>query len=117
MFERNLKNKVLKKLEELNVNYKLVPSEDYTDLVLYPDNYSVDNVWFSLYRFYDVRDTEVLAEDKDGKRVYVTEVLADNFQMLESNSNKTEKGKTKSNQDKDPFAGAPMEVSDDDLPF
>lgn len=56
-------------------------------------------------------------ENKEGQRVYVTEVLADNFQMLESNSNKTEKGKTKSNQDKDPFAGSPMEVSDDDLPF
>lgn len=56
-------------------------------------------------------------ENKEGQCVYVTEVLADNFQMLESNSNKTEKGKTKSNQDKDPFAGSPMEVSDDDLPF
>lgn len=56
-------------------------------------------------------------ENKEGQRVYVTEVLVDNFQMLESNSNKTEKGKTKSNQDKDPFAGSPMEVSDDDLPF
>lgn len=56
-------------------------------------------------------------ENKEGQRVYVTEVLADNFQMLESNSNKTEKGETKSNQDKDPFAGSPMEVSDDDLPF
>lgn len=56
-------------------------------------------------------------ENKEGQRVYVTEVLADNFQMLESNSNKTEKGKTKSNQDKDPFGGSPMEVSDDDLPF
>lgn len=56
-------------------------------------------------------------ENKEGQRVYVTEVLAENFQMLESNSNKTEKGKTKSNQDKDPFAGSPMEVSDDDLPF
>lgn len=56
-------------------------------------------------------------ENKEGQRVYVTEVLADNFQMLESNSNKTEKGKTKSNQDKDPSAGSPMEVSDDDLPF
>lgn len=56
-------------------------------------------------------------ENKEGQRVYVTEVLADNFQMLESNSNKTEKGKTKSNQDKDPFSGSPMEVSDDDLPF
>lgn len=56
-------------------------------------------------------------ENKEGQRVYVTEVLADNFQMLESNSNKTEKGKSKSNQDKDPFAGSPMEVSDDDLPF
>lgn len=56
-------------------------------------------------------------ENKEGQRVYVTEVLADSFQMLESNSNKTEKGKAKSNQDKDPFAGSPMEVSDDDLPF
>lgn len=56
-------------------------------------------------------------ENKEGQRVYVTEVLADSFQMLESNSNKTEKGKTKSNQDKDPFAGSSMEVSDDDLPF
>ncbi|KXT63199.1 single-stranded DNA-binding protein [Lactococcus sp. DD01] len=56
-------------------------------------------------------------ENKEGQRVYVTEVLADNFQMLGSNSNKTEKGKTKSNQDKDSFAGSPMEVSDDDLPF
>ncbi|UQU59949.1 single-stranded DNA-binding protein [Lactococcus petauri] len=56
-------------------------------------------------------------ENKEGQRVYVTEVLADSFQMIESNSNKTEKGKTKSNQDKDPFAGSPMEVSDDDLPF
>ncbi|MDC0814294.1 single-stranded DNA-binding protein [Lactococcus petauri] len=56
-------------------------------------------------------------ENKEGQHVYVTEVLADNFQMLESNSNKTEKGKTKSQQDKDPFAGSPMEVSDDDLPF
>ena len=56
-------------------------------------------------------------ENKEGQRVYVTEVLADNFQMLESSSNKTEKGKTKSQQDKDPFASSPMEVSDDDLPF
>ncbi|MFQ6322556.1 single-stranded DNA-binding protein [Lactococcus garvieae] len=56
-------------------------------------------------------------ENKEGQHVYVTEVLADNFQMLESNSSKTEKGKIKSNQDKDPFAGSPMEVSDDDLPF
>ena len=66
MFERKFKNKVLKKLEELNLTYKLVPSEDYTDLVLYPDNYSVDMVWFSLYRFYDVGYAEALAEDKDG---------------------------------------------------
>lgn len=56
-------------------------------------------------------------ENKEGQRIYVTEVLADNFQMLESSSNKTEKRKTKSQQDKDPFAGSPMEVSDDDLPF
>ncbi|MFK4915636.1 MULTISPECIES: single-stranded DNA-binding protein [Lactococcus] len=56
-------------------------------------------------------------ENKEGQRVYVTEVLADNFQMLESNHNKTESEQAKAKQDIDPFGGSPMEISDDDLPF
>ncbi|WP_285123098.1 single-stranded DNA-binding protein [Lactococcus petauri] len=56
-------------------------------------------------------------ENKEGQRVYVTEVLADNFQMLESNQNKTESEQAKAKQDTDPFSGSPMEISDDDLPF
>ncbi|MEY8443331.1 single-stranded DNA-binding protein [Lactococcus muris] len=56
-------------------------------------------------------------ENKEGQRVYVTEVLADNFQMLESNSNKSESGQSKGKQNPDTFEGSPMEISDDDLPF
>lgn len=56
-------------------------------------------------------------ENKEGQRVYVTEVLADNFQMLESNSNKSESEQSKGKQNPDTFDGSPMEISDDDLPF
>lgn len=60
-----LKGLLLKKLESKKVKYKLVPSSDFDDLVLYPDNYSEDGVWFLLYRFYDCGETDFLAEDKD----------------------------------------------------
>lgn len=82
-------------------------------------------------------------ENKEGQRVYVTEVLADNFQMLESRtaregggsysapqqqqqspnqsfagSNHAASGSTPDfGRDADPFGGSPMEISDDDLPF
>lgn len=66
-------------------------------------------------------------EDKDGKRVYVTEVVADSVQFLESrNSNNSEKPNSSAqnnyqNQDKprDPFVenGKPIDINDDDLPF
>lgn len=77
-------------------------------------------------------------ENKEGQRVYVTEVLVDNFQMLESRTAQENSGQgnstkpTKSSpsfsrntstpsfgkSSGDPFAGGtPMEVSDDDLPF
>ncbi|MFC4653189.1 single-stranded DNA-binding protein [Lactococcus nasutitermitis] len=84
-------------------------------------------------------------ENQQGQRVYVTEVLVDNFQMLESRAtregqsggsqstysapqqNNRPSSSTNTNasnatpnfgRDADPFAGSsPMEISDDDLPF
>lgn len=47
-------------------------------------------------------------ENKEGKRVFVTEVVAERLQLLG--------GKERKNDD--PFAsGAPVNISDDDLPF
>ena len=82
-------------------------------------------------------------ENAQGQRVYVTEVVADNFQMLESRSAReggytpSQSQPTNSNfggnqpsqtqsspaipdfgRDSDPFSGGtPMNLSDDDLPF
>ena len=76
-------------------------------------------------------------DDKDGKRVYVTEVVVDNFALLESkkdrqnnnngsyaNNNKGtySKGNNGANYDnnsQDPFNGSgdTIDISDDDLPF
>ena len=73
-------------------------------------------------------------DDKDGKKVYVTEVVVDSFALLESkkdrqnnnagNNNKGNysKGNNGANYDKssqDPFNGSgdTIDISDDDLPF
>lgn len=72
-------------------------------------------------------------EGTDGKRVYTTEVVAENVTFLEpkptssSNTNNSQQNNQyASNQqqnytrvDEDPFAnnGGPVELSDDDLPF
>jgi len=58
-------------------------------------------------------------ENNEGKRVYITEVIADNVRFLESNR---DSGQANSNQNKpneDPFSddGKPIDISDDDLPF
>ncbi|MBD7984437.1 single-stranded DNA-binding protein [Sporosarcina sp. Sa2YVA2] len=62
-------------------------------------------------------------DGQDGKRVYTTEVIADSVQFLEP---KRQDGQTPQQnqqnyqrQDNDPFqnTGAPIEVSDEDLPF
>lgn len=58
-------------------------------------------------------------ENSEGKRVYVTEVIADNVRFLESNR---ENGRSSShaNENKvDPFSddGKPIDISNDDLPF
>lgn len=80
-------------------------------------------------------------ENNEGRRVYVTEVIADNVRFLESNreggagggggtreespfggggsgGNSRGGGFSRSNQD-DPFSddGKPIDISDDDLPF
>lgn len=61
-------------------------------------------------------------ENNEGKKVYVTEVIADNVRFLES-APKTEGGQqlgSKSERSaKDPFQddGKPIDISDDDLPF
>jgi single-strand DNA-binding protein len=62
-------------------------------------------------------------EGSDGKRVYVTEVVADRVQFLDSKGS----GQTNNNQskpqgsnrvDEDPFSGTgQIDITDDDLPF
>ncbi len=69
-------------------------------------------------------------ENQQGQRVYVTEVVADSFQMLESRQERgnvtTPPPSTTQNNQKqsspadsqDPFANSePMNINDDDLPF
>ena len=80
-------------------------------------------------------------ENQQGQRVYVTEIVADNFQMLESRTARegmtggmssgsyaapsapAARPQTNTNatpdfgRDADPFGSSPMEISDDDLPF
>lgn len=68
-------------------------------------------------------------ENQQGQKVYVTEVVADNFQMLESNKTQGQQASKPQAQNKkpqapdpfktpaaDPFAGG-TEISDDQLPF
>ena len=71
--------------------------------------------------------------EKDGQRVYVTEVIVDNFSLLESrnanssdstndNSNKApnyNQSKNSNTNVSDPFAdnSKPIDISDSDLPF
>lgn len=70
-------------------------------------------------------------DDRDGKRVFMTEVVAESVQFLESkkstnegtyegNYNKTNDQNYKGNQNDDPFTGGgnkPIDINDDDLPF
>lgn len=68
-------------------------------------------------------------DNKEGKKVYVTEVVAENVQFLGARSAGAESGSyapdksTRRDDDYDPFddpfadAGQPINISDDDLPF
>jgi single-strand DNA-binding protein len=59
-------------------------------------------------------------ENQQGQRVYVTEVIANNFQVLEKSNQAN--GERVGNpaakpQNNDSFGSDLMEISDDDLPF
>ena len=64
-------------------------------------------------------------ENKEGQRVYVTEVVAENFALLESKKDGASNGQTgqsnnrSSHQPSDQFSshGESIDISDDDLPF
>ncbi|ANY71687.1 single-stranded DNA-binding protein [Paenibacillus ihbetae] len=59
-------------------------------------------------------------ENNEGKRVYVTEVIADNVRFLESNrENRQPDNQNTTRNNQDPFSedGKPIDISDDDLPF
>lgn len=62
-------------------------------------------------------------DNKEGKRIYVTEVIAENFQMLESGKgqvNQNSHHQSQSNVAKEPdqFSSSKVEeIDDDDLPF
>ena len=64
-------------------------------------------------------------ENQQGQRVYITEVIAENFQMLESRNQQQGQQQAQPQQAKqqqakqpDPFSGGtPMDLNDDSLPF
>ncbi|HDA7307951.1 TPA: single-stranded DNA-binding protein [Staphylococcus aureus] len=62
-------------------------------------------------------------ENKDGQRVFVTEVVADSVQFLEPKSNNQQQNNSynapQNRQQNNPFANAngPIDISSDDLPF
>lgn len=57
-------------------------------------------------------------DNNEGRRVYVTEVIAENVRFLEY-ANKREAQTDAQDQSGDPFArsGEPIDISDEDLPF
>ena len=55
-------------------------------------------------------------ENQQGQRVYVTEVIADSFQLLERRDNGAKQQATDNNKYFSQNT-APMDISDDDLPF
>lgn len=57
-------------------------------------------------------------ENNEGKRVYVTEIIADNVRFLES-ANQGNGGNRSNSNNNDPFVdeGKPIDINDSDLPF
>ncbi|HEP1433012.1 single-stranded DNA-binding protein [Streptococcus pyogenes] len=58
-------------------------------------------------------------ENQQGQRVYVTEVVAESFQVLESrNQQQSGQSNPSQNDNSQSFSNSnPMDISDDDLPF
>ncbi|HFU4362859.1 TPA: single-stranded DNA-binding protein [Streptococcus suis] len=55
-------------------------------------------------------------ENQQGQRVYVTEVVAESFQILEKRDNSANYSSMEEQMPPN-FAGQPMDITDDDLPF
>lgn len=59
-------------------------------------------------------------ENQQGQRIYVTEVVADSFQLLESQKERGNQPQANSRPDfgrNESMNANPMDISDDDLPF
>lgn len=56
-------------------------------------------------------------ENSEGKRVFVTEVVAESVQFLEPKGSKGQSDTSDQGGYDDPFGGGPVDISDDDLPF
>jgi single-strand DNA-binding protein len=58
-------------------------------------------------------------DNNEGKRVFVTEVVAESVQFLEPKSSGKNEGGAKAGSDNDPFSNndGSINISDDDLPF
>ena len=57
-------------------------------------------------------------ENQQGQRVYVTEVVAEQFQLLESQKERSNQGQSQGYSQAPDFGRSePMDISDDDLPF
>ncbi len=55
-------------------------------------------------------------EGQDGKKIYTTDVIADQVMFLEPKSS-GQSTQTNSQSQGDPFSGEPVDISDDSLPF
>jgi single-strand DNA-binding protein len=59
-------------------------------------------------------------DNNEGKRIYVTEIVADNVRFLESSGGSgNSQQQNQQREQQDPFIddGKPIDISDDDLPF
>ena len=61
-------------------------------------------------------------ENQQGQRVYVTEVIANSFQLLESRNSQNQSGNFQNGNNQGGYNSSfgnsnPMDISDDDLPF
>lgn len=58
-------------------------------------------------------------ENNEGKRIYVTEVVAESVQFLESKGQQEKHPNEAFNKNNDPFAndGKPIDINESDLPF
>ena len=67
-------------------------------------------------------------ENKEGQRVYTTDVVIEQFTFVESRgantggqtqrtNNNTQVNQNSANQTRDPFSGSSIDITDDDLPF